>query len=81
MRSLPQTPKRAVLYARVSTEADRYFPYTFEEVAALVSPAVAAVLDPSVSYGIWWSTKHDIKVLGRTRTAEGDYFERVREAG
>ena len=57
-------------------KADLYFPYTFEEVATLVSPAVASGLDPSASYGIWWSGRYDIRVLGRTKTAQGNYVER-----
>jgi site-specific DNA recombinase len=65
---------RSTLRAMISS--DLYFPYTFEEVAALVAPAVAAGLNPSVSYGIWWSSRYDIRMLGRTRTAEGDYVER-----
>ena len=33
---------------------DAYRPHTHEEVARLVSPEVAARLDPSELYGIWW---------------------------
>jgi site-specific DNA recombinase len=33
---------------------DVYLPHFFEEVAAEVSPQVAARLDPSLSYGLWW---------------------------
>jgi site-specific DNA recombinase len=33
---------------------DIYCPHSFEEVAAAVSPDVAARLDPSKSYGLWW---------------------------
>ena len=33
---------------------DVYQPHSFEEVSALVSPEVAARLDPSESYGVWW---------------------------
>jgi len=33
---------------------DIYRPHSFEEVAAVVSPDVAARLDPSKSYGLWW---------------------------
>jgi site-specific DNA recombinase len=33
---------------------DVYRPRTFQEVAALVAPEVAARLDPEVLYGIWW---------------------------
>jgi site-specific DNA recombinase len=33
---------------------DVYKPHTYEEVKELVSPEVAARLDPDNSYGIWW---------------------------
>ncbi len=33
---------------------DVYRSHTYEEVKALVTPEVAARLDPSKSYGIWW---------------------------
>jgi site-specific DNA recombinase len=33
---------------------DVYKPHTYEEVAELVSPEVAARLDPEKRYGIWW---------------------------
>jgi hypothetical protein len=33
---------------------DVYRPHAFEEVAKLVTPEVAARLDPSRQYGVWW---------------------------
>ena len=33
---------------------DVYKPHTFQEVAALVTPEVAARLDPAELYGVWW---------------------------
>ena len=33
---------------------DIYRPHSFEEVVAVVKPEVAATLDPSKLYGIWW---------------------------
>jgi site-specific DNA recombinase len=33
---------------------DVYKPHSFEETAAMMSPEVAARLDPERSYGIWW---------------------------
>jgi site-specific DNA recombinase len=33
---------------------DVYRPHAFEEVAKLVTPEVAARLDPDENYGIWW---------------------------
>jgi site-specific DNA recombinase len=59
---------------------DVYKPHSFEEVAALVSPEVAARLDPSRSYGVWWYNRRRAK---RTRvpqyTSSGrQYKERTR---
>ena len=31
-----------------------YCPHSFEEIEAVVSPQVAARLDPSKEYGLWW---------------------------
>jgi site-specific DNA recombinase len=33
---------------------DAYRPHSYEEVAELVSPEVAARLDPGRTYGVWW---------------------------
>jgi hypothetical protein len=33
---------------------DAYKPYSFDQVDSLVTPEVAANLDPEKSYGIWW---------------------------
>src|SRR5215204_5239901 len=41
-------------YIREAIKDDVYRPHTFEEVAALVSPTVAARLDSEKRYGIWW---------------------------
>jgi site-specific DNA recombinase len=41
-------------YIREAIKDDVYRPHTFEEVAALVSPTVAAQLDPKKRYGVWW---------------------------
>jgi hypothetical protein len=38
---------------------DAYFPHTFAEISALVSPEVAARLDPERSYGVAWASRHD----------------------
>ena len=43
---------------------DLYRPHTFEEVSALVSPEVAARLDPEKRYGVWWFNRR------RTTTAQ-----------
>ena len=57
---------------------DAYFPYTSAEVSTLVAPAVAAGLDPERSYGLAWASRHDWRVLGRKRRADGTYRD-VRE--
>jgi len=41
-------------YIRECIKDDVYRPHTFEEVRQVVSPDVAARLDPSLNYGIWW---------------------------
>jgi site-specific DNA recombinase len=61
---------------------DVYKPYSFEEVAALVSPEVAARLDPFRNYGVWWYNRRRAK---RTRVPEHtpsgrQYRERTRYA-
>jgi site-specific DNA recombinase len=48
---------------------DVYKPHTFVEVSALVSPQVAARLDPDRLYGIWWYNRREAQ---RTRVLE-DY--------
>jgi site-specific DNA recombinase len=57
---------------------DTYFPHTFAEVSALVSPEVAAGLDSERSYGVAWASRHDWRVLGRERRPDGTYRD-VRE--
>ena len=40
---------------------DVYKPHTFEEVKELVSPEVAARLDPDKRYGVWWYNRQRVK--------------------
>jgi site-specific DNA recombinase len=40
---------------------DVYKPHTFEEVKKLVSPEVAARLDPDRRYGVWWYNRQRVK--------------------
>jgi hypothetical protein len=51
-------PPRGVRWQRTFVRGcifdDVYKPHSFEEVAALISPEVAARLDPSKYYGVWW---------------------------
>lgn len=46
---------------------DVYKPHTFKEVQELVAPEVAACLDPTASYGIWWFNRRRRR---RTRISE-----------
>jgi hypothetical protein len=52
------TPRRARFwdrsFFRTCVLDDIYRPHSFEEVAAVVSPDVAARLDPELGYGLWW---------------------------
>jgi site-specific DNA recombinase len=41
---------------------DVYKPHTFEEVKELVSPDVAARLDPNKYYGVWWFNQRRVQV-------------------
>ncbi len=40
---------------------DLYRPHSYEEIAELVAPEVAARLDPAKSYGIWWYNRRSVK--------------------
>ena len=62
---------------------DVYKPHTFEEVAALVSPQLAARLDPSRLYGVWWYNRrhaHRARVLEENPDGERRYVTRTRYA-
>jgi hypothetical protein len=39
---------------------DLYKPHTYDEIVPLVSPEVAARLDPSKQYGIWWYNRRNV---------------------
>ncbi|MDP9475500.1 MAG: zinc ribbon domain-containing protein, partial [Actinomycetota bacterium] len=69
------TPKRAKHWNRSFLRAcirdDVYRPHTFEEVKATVTPAVAARLDPHMSYGLWWFNRLGHKVR-QVSEASGD---------
>jgi len=47
---------------------DVYKPHTFEEIRGLVTPEVAARLNPEKNYGIWWFNRRRVKV---TQVSEG----------
>lgn len=40
---------------------DVYRPHSFEEIAAAVSPEVAARLDPDQRYGLWWFNRRGVR--------------------
>jgi len=39
---------------------DLYKPHTYDEIVPLVSPGVAAKLDPNKLYGIWWYNRRNV---------------------
>jgi hypothetical protein len=39
---------------------DLYKPHTYDEIAPLLSPEVAAKLEPNRSYGIWWYNRRNV---------------------
>jgi hypothetical protein len=41
---------------------DIYLPCTHDEIVVLVSPEVAARLDPAQSYALWWFGRHEVTV-------------------
>jgi hypothetical protein len=53
--------------------ADVYKPHAFEEVAELVSPEVAARLDPEKRYGVWWFSRH---CVAERRVKENGAYKR-----
>ena len=55
-------------------KSDVYKPHTYDEVAELVTPQVAARLDPNKEYGIRWHNKY--KITGRTVSEPDDRGER-----
>jgi site-specific DNA recombinase len=59
---------------------DVYRPHSFEEVAYLVSPEVAARLDPSKNYGVWWyNRRRAVRTRVPQHTPAGrQYKERTR---
>jgi site-specific DNA recombinase len=80
-------PPRGVHWTRTFIRGcvfdDVYKPHTFEEVAALVSPQVAARLDPERPYGIWWYNRRDARrtrVLEENPGGERRYVTRTRYA-
>jgi len=55
---------------------DLYRPHTFEEISRLVSPDVAARLDPENRYGVWWSGRRSFdRKLVSTDGPEGRSYK------
>jgi site-specific DNA recombinase len=85
------TPKRAKhwnrSFFRTCISDDVYRPHTFEEVKAVVAPAVAARLDPDRSYGIWWFNRlgHKVRQVsepsanGRRYRKSHDWYQKPKE--
>jgi site-specific DNA recombinase len=70
-------------YLRGCVFDDVYKPHTLEEVAALVSPQVAARLDPDRLYAIWWYNRRPVqrtRVLQDNPDGERRYVTRTRYA-
>ena len=55
-------------YVRECIFDDVYKPHSFKEVAALVSPEVAARLNPSKDYGVWLYNRRQGRTHPRSRT-------------
>jgi hypothetical protein len=45
---------------------DVYKPHTYDEIAAMVAPDVAAQLDPDRLYGVWWYNRYRQKTIKTT---------------
>ena len=85
------TPKRAKHWNRSFFRAcisdDVYRPHSFEEVRAVVAPAVAARLDPDRSYGLWWFNRlgHEVQQVsepsanGRRYRKTHDWYQKPKE--
>jgi site-specific DNA recombinase len=85
------TPKRAKHWNRSFFRAcirdDVYRPHSFEEVRAVVAPAVAARLDPDRSYGLWWFNRlgHKVRQVsepsadGRRYRKTHDWYQKPKE--
>jgi site-specific DNA recombinase len=59
-------------YLRDCIYDDTYLAHTFEEISQLVTPEVAASLDPSHNYGVWWyGTERHIYTPRREVAPEG----------
>src|SRR4051812_32595861 len=77
------TPKGGKIWSQTFLRSlildDVYKPHTYEEIAALVSPEVAARLDSKKCYGIWWFNKQRVKVTRTVKTQDGYRKRRIFE--
>jgi site-specific DNA recombinase len=56
---------------------DAYRPHTVEEVAELVSPAVAARLDPDKRYGVWWFNQRRVQTCQVSEPSQSGRHYRI----
>jgi site-specific DNA recombinase len=54
---------------------DLYKPHSYDEIAPMLSPEVAARLDPNEAYGIWWYNRRNVTTSYDTET-DGDNGKR-----
>jgi site-specific DNA recombinase len=74
-------------FFRIAILDDVYRPHTYEEIAELVSPEVAACLDRGQLYGIWWYNRLRVRTRqvsepsenGRRYRKETRFTEKPRE--
>lgn len=68
----------AISYIRKIVSDDIYRPHSYEEIAELVSPEVAAKLDKGSSYGIWWwgRARHTLKSVAVDGPSGRSYRQR-----
>ena len=74
-------------FFRLAIQDDAYRPHTYEEVAELVSPDVAASLDCGQLYGIWWYNRLRVRTRqvsepsenGRRYRREARFTEKPKE--
>jgi site-specific DNA recombinase len=59
---------------------DAYKPHSFEEIGSVVTPEVAANLDPEKSYGIWWwgKERHRMRQISERKSGGKVYKKATR---
>ena len=69
------------VFIRKVIKDDVYRPHSFEEIKALVTPEVAAQLDPDKNYGIWWFNRkrHTLKQVTEN-TLEGRVYRKKKKS-